>query len=252
MAEPYFRSRTVALYHGDALDIMPRLSPVDVVVTDPPQGITSLKWDRIPEEWPSLALNTLVRGGSMWVFTSLRHLVRIHPLMCGWKLAQDVIWEKHNGSSFHADRFRRVHEFAVHYYPKSVPWGEVYKNPQFTMDATARSVRRKQRPPHMGHIERGSYTSQDGGPRLMRSVLRIRSEHGRAIHPTQKPLGILTPLIEYSCAPDATVLDPFAGSGSTLLAAALSGRFAVGIEADEQYCERSAIRLEKALREIDG
>jgi site-specific DNA-methyltransferase (adenine-specific) len=65
----------------------------------------------------------------------------------------------------------------------------------------------------------------------------------RALHPTEKPLGILAPLIAYSCPPGGAVLDPFAGSGSTLEAARASGRHAIGIEADERYCEVAARRL---------
>ncbi len=67
--------------------------------------------------------------------------------------------------------------------------------------------------------------------------------HARNIHPTEKPIGILDPLIRYACPPGGTVLDPFAGSGSTLVAARDSGRKAVGIEASEAYCAAIANRL---------
>ena len=77
----------------------------------------------------------------------------------------------------------------------------------------------------------------------MRSVLFAPSEHGKAVHPTQKPLGILIPLIEYSTGRNDCVLDPFMGSGSTLLAARLCGREAVGVEVSEEYCEIAAKRL---------
>ena len=153
----------------------------------------------------------------------------------------NIVWEKHNGSGFHADRFRRVHEHAVHYYR-----GESSTNTdrfQVTMDATPRAVRRKERPAHTGHIAESTYVSEDGGPRMMRSVIKVRSEHGRAVHPTQKPLGILTPLIEFSTPPGGIVLDPFAGSGSTLVAARMIGRRAVGIEAREEYAAAAVKRL---------
>ncbi|WP_119731794.1 site-specific DNA-methyltransferase [Thermomonospora amylolytica] len=71
-----------------------------------------------------------------------------------------------------------------------------------------------------------------------------------AIHPTQKPLGILTPLIEYACPPGGTVLDPFVGSGSTLEAARLTGRRAIGIELHEPYAEAAARRLAQAPLEL--
>ena len=234
---------TWRIIEGDCRDVLPTLGPVDVVVADPPYGQTSLAWDVPVSDW--LDLVPLKPGGSVWVFGSLRSFMASAGEFAGWQLAQDVIWEKHNGSSFHDDRFRRVHEQPAHFYRG--PWSAVYKAPQFTDDATARTVRRKERPPHMGEIENSTYISEDGGPRLMRSVFRVRSMHGRAEHPTQKPTGILAPLIEYSCPPGGTVLDPFAGSGSTLVAAQETGRASIGIEVDPGYAAIARRRLENSL-----
>jgi len=58
---------------------------------------------------------------------------------------------------------------------------------------------------------------------------------GNKLHPTQKPLSVLRPLIEAFCPEGGIVLDPFAGSGSSLLAAALLGRNYLGIELDAEY-----------------
>ena len=62
-------------------------------------------------------------------------------------------------------------------------------------------------------------------------------------HPCEKPQDMLTHMIETSSRPGWTILDPFAGSGSTLLAARNSGRKAIGIEKDEAWCEKIALRL---------
>jgi site-specific DNA-methyltransferase (adenine-specific) len=173
-----------------------------------------------------------------------------HFRAAGWKYAQDCVWEKHNGSSFHADRLKRVHEHAVQFYPSSVPWADIYKKPVTTPDATARAVRRKKRPPHTGHIEASSYTSEDGGPRLMRSVIAVRSCHGYAEHPTQKPEGIIAPLIEFSCPPCGTVGDWFAGSGSVGVTALKLGRSYVGCEIDEGYYGKARARLDRAGNDL--
>src|SRR3546814_666825 len=135
----------------------------------------------------------------------------------GFKYAQDIVWEKQNGSGFHADRFRRVHEHAVQFYRGA--WGEVPKFPQYTLDARKKVVRRKTRPTHTGSINEGHYVSEDGGPRLVRSVIKVANEHGKAVHPTQKPLEIVAPLINYSVPPGGIVIDPFYGSGSLGIAA---------------------------------
>lgn len=242
--EPYYQDEWVTLYHGDCRFLMTAVVNPDyeAVVTDPPYGDTSLGWDRKVEGWVDL-----VRGSQLWCFGSMRSILATAQDFAenDWRMAQEVVWEKHNGSGFHADRFRRVHEFAVHYYRGS--WDDLYRDVQTTDDATARTVRRKGRPAHTGHIGASSYVSVDGGPRMMRSVLKVRSEHGRAVHPTQKPLGILDPLIRYSVPLGGVVFDPFAGSGSTLVAARAAGRRAVGCEVDEGYCEAAAQRLAQGV-----
>jgi site-specific DNA-methyltransferase (adenine-specific) len=244
--KPYYEASGITIYHGDCREVLPALS-AEVVVTDPPYAETSLKWDRWPDGWVS-ALPDSVR--SMWCFGSLAMFLDRRADFSGWSLAQEVVWEKHNGSNAAADRFRRVHELAVQWYRG--PWANVFKEPQFTADATKRQVRRKQKPTQWGAIDGVSYESIDGGPRQMRSVLQVRSCHGYAEHPTQKPLGILSPLIAYSAPVGGLVLDPFAGSGSTLVAAREANRRAIGIELEERYCEIAAQRLSQEVLDFGG
>jgi DNA modification methylase len=68
---------------------------------------------------------------------------------------------------------------------------------------------------------------------------------GNKLHPTQKPIAALKPLIDAFCPPQGTVLDPFAGSGSALLAAKQLGRQYIGIELDEQHCRTATTRLQE-------
>lgn len=237
---------TVRILTGDCRDVLKTLpdESVDCILTDPPYGETSLEWDRWQDGWPTAARRVLKRTGSMWVFGSTRMFLDHLDDFAGWRFAQDVVWEKHNGSGFHADRFKRVHECALQFYRDDAPWDGVYKSPQFTNDATARTIRRKRRPTHMGHIEKASYASEDGGPRLMRSVIFARSEHGRAEHPTQKPIAIVEPLLLYACPKGGTVLDCFAGSGTTGLVARRHGINAVLIEARHEFITVAEGRLD--------
>jgi site-specific DNA-methyltransferase (adenine-specific) len=248
--KPYFTDGTVSLYLGDMREALPALDlTVDAIVTDCPYGETSLKWDRWVDGWPTLAATT---ARSMWCFGSMRMFLEHGDefTAAGWQFSQDIVWEKHNGSGFHADRFKRVHEHATFWYLG--PWSDQHHDVPTTPDATARAVRRKERPTHTGEIADSTYTSVDGGPRLMRSVLQVRSMHGRAIHHTEKPVGILDPLIRYACPTGGTVLDPFAGSGSTLDAARQAGRRAIGIEGDERYAEAAAKRLSQPVIDFEA
>ena len=240
MTEPYYSDESVTLWHGDCRAI--ELPQADLCLTDPPYGITKLDWDQWVGGWPTFVAPAT---DQLWCFGSMRMFLDRRQDFAAWEFAQEVIWEKHNGSSFHADRFRRVHEIATHWYQGR--WDSLTLNPQVTNDATARVVRSKARPAHMGGIDRTPYVSIDGGPRLQRSVLFVRSMHGSAEHPTQKPEGILEPLISYSTNPGDTVLDPFAGSGSTLVAARNLGRRAIGVEIEERYCEVIAKRLSQGV-----
>jgi len=228
------------LYLGDCRDILPTLPWVDAVITDPPYGVTSLDWDRRVTGWEKL-----VPSNVLWCFGSLAFFMA-HDFG-RWRYAQEIVWEKHNGSNFHADRFRRVHELAVMFYQGT--WESLHKDVPTTPDATRRTVRRKSRPAHTGGIEASSYASEDGGPRKQRSIIFARSCHGYAEHPTQKPVEIIAPLIQYSVPKGGLVIDPFMGSGSTGVACHEHGRRFVGIELNPEYFDIACRRIEDAQRQ---
>jgi len=244
----------VVIKQGDCREVLAEMpdESVDAIVTDPPYGETSLAWDKWPVGWVSAARRVLKRTGSMWVFGSQRMFWEQRGEFSGWRLAQDIIWEKHNGSSLFNDRFRRVHEVALQFYRDDAKWADVYKCPQFTNDARARVVRKKARPAQwIGATGQTVYRSEDGGPRLMRSVIFCRSEHGRAQHPTQKPIGVMKWAIGHLPATGSTTLDPFMGSGTTGVAAVQMGRDFIGIEREESYFEIACRRIEQAQRQGD-
>ena len=238
--KPYWSDETCALYLGDCREVLPALGiTADLVVADPPYGETSLAWDCWPDGWVEVAATA---ARSMWCFGSLRMLFEHADEFraARWKLSQDVIWEKANGTGFADDRFKRVHEIVTHWYRGE--WGRVHHDTPHTAysgpDKHARA--RSSRPPHTGEI--GGHYYEDDGTRLARSVLFAKSVRG-GLHRTEKPVPILSPLIEYACPPGGLVVDMFAGSGSTLDAARLSGRRAIGIELFEPHAESAALRL---------
>lgn len=241
--KPYFADGTVELYHGDFREIVPDLQySFDLVVADPPYGETSLAWDRWPDGWPAFIADYTQ---AMWCFGSMRtfaeHGAEIWPY---WNLSQDLVWEKHNGTGFASDRFKRVHEFVLHFYRGA--WGDVHHDVPRTLytgpDKHTRA--RDTKGEHYGAI--GNHVYEDDGTRLARSVLKFKSVRG-GIHPTEKPVELLQMLIHYGCPLTGVVLDPFAGSGSTLVAARNLGRRAIGIEGREEQCEATANRLSQAV-----
>ena len=244
--KPYFTDGTVELYHGDFREVVPDLQyAFDLVIADPPYGETSHDWDIWPTGWPAFIADYTQ---AMWCFGSFRtltdHAVEIWPY---WNLSQDFVWEKHNGTGFATDRFKRVHELAVHCYRGS--WGEIYHDTP-RVPATAKRggpggmLHRYKQIAHTGQIAESSYA--DDGLRLARSVAKHPSVRG-GIHPTEKPVRILEDFIHYGCPLTGVVLDPFAGSGSTLEAARRLGRRAIGVEAREEQCEKTANRLSQGV-----
>ena len=251
---PYYADESVTLYRGDCREIVPGLVAdgltVDCIVADPPYGETSLAWDRWPDDWP-----TAISGAakSMWCFGSMRMFLDRRDQFVFWRLSQDVVWEKPSGTGFQADRFKRVHELALHWYRG--PWGDVRHEAQ--REGVAVAARRPVTQgakvggiAHTGTIGQGNWV--DNGTRLVATVLHSRSMRGISLHPTEKPVGILDPLIRYACPPGGTVLDPFAGSGSTAEAARLTGRKAILVEADERYCDLIARRMSQGVLIEDG
>jgi len=241
----YYKDEYITLHCMNAMHCLHHFTEIDAVITDPPYGETDLVWDKWPQGWPKLLLNNVT--SNLWCFGTLRMFMERVRDFDGWTLAQDVIWEKHNGTNTLNDRFRRIHEHVAHFYPSNIKWKSIYKSPQFTMDATKKTARRKRRPGHWSKIEGGFYRSEDGGPRLVESIIYAQSCHGHAIHPTQKPEAIIRPLILYSVPEGGTVLDPFAGSGTTLVVARAEKRKAIGIEAREDYCKKIVERLSQGI-----
>ncbi|MET9813197.1 site-specific DNA-methyltransferase [Streptomyces sp. NPDC006355] len=263
--KPYWEDRDagIALYHGDMREILPALDlQADLIVADPPYAETSHLWDRWPHGWLETAA---AHGSSMWCFGSQRmffdHLAEYQT--AGWKMSQDIVgrdedepilgevtavWEKNVGSGRATDRFRRVHEHAIHWYRGQ--WRNVHHEairvpvPPTLSDrplVLGTTVRKRSYSQHTG--EYGESQWVDDGTRLMTSVIKAKNLRGLALHPTEKPVSLLDPLIRYACLPGGLVVDPFAGSGSTLDAARQTGRRAIGIEAHEDYCEAAVRRL---------
>src|SRR5690606_17256577 len=95
---PYWEDTDAGLqlHLGDMRDVLPALGPqADLLGAAPPYAETWLEWDRWPDGWPALAATV---ASSMWCFGSMRMFLDRAPEFADWKLSQDVVWEKPNGS----------------------------------------------------------------------------------------------------------------------------------------------------------
>ena len=93
-----------------------------------------------------------------------------------------------------------------------------------------------------------AWTSFDGALRIC-TFNRVELMLDNAEHPTQKPLKLITWCIQQTEA--QTILDPFMGSGTTLVAAKILGRKAIGIEIEEKYCEIAVKRLNQSVMRLN-
>lgn len=237
MADPYYQDESITLYCGDCMALIEELPRADALICDPPYGETSLDWDRWPDGWPKYAAKL---SNQLWCFGSMRMFLSHSPEFSDWKFAQDIIWQKQNGSGFAADRFRRVHESVCHFYRGA--WEVSYHETQYTIGGTRLyKVQGTNRLKHTNKIE--SYVYESNGKRIVESVIFTENCNGYATNETQKPEAILAPLINYSVPVGGLVIDLFAGSGTTLAVAKKLGRKAIGVEMRESQCEDIARRF---------
>lgn len=225
--------RDFTLMQGDCLERMKDIadSSVDMVLTDPPYGTTSCKWDSvIPFEpmWGQLKRVTKKNGAIVMTasqpFTSA--LVMSNPAM----FAYEWVWVKTKITGvLNAKKMPvRQHEQVL-----------VFSQSKATKTYNAQGLVRK------GTVTKQGGNSENYGARKSepyvqewtnwpRDVINIPSE-GKTVHPTQKPLALMEYLIKTYTNEGETVLDFTMGSGTTGVACANTGRRFIGIELDEGY-----------------
>lgn len=218
---------------GDCREILPKFSGVDAqsLITDPPYGIVNSfgsnegrgtrvlewAWDK-PEgirEGIREGIKCLYSTASAFVFTGFdtAEIGREELRSAGFTV-KPAAWVKEcPPPSGHGNWWASAFELAMYAYRKS---------PSFLDDDPKRS----------NVFVCDSY--RYGQP-------------GKVDHPTQKPLELMKRIVRSLVPETALCVDPFAGSGTTLVAAKLLGRRAIGIEIEEKYCRIAAQRLRQSV-----
>lgn len=215
--KPYYADDLVTLYHGDCREILPMVS-ADVLVTDPPYGVAE-RTDRAS------------KGRS-----NATHSIDFAPVH-----GDDIPFEPS-----HLLRFGRAVIFGANYFcarlPHSPSWIVWDKRDGTTSDDNADCEM--------------AWTNLGGPARVIRHLWRgmiKASERDQCrVHPTQKPVAVMAQIIERASTIGETIVDPYFGSGSTLIAAADLNRKAIGIEIEEKYCEIAARRLASRTPSLFG
>jgi site-specific DNA-methyltransferase (adenine-specific) len=223
---PYYADDRVTLWHGDCLEVTEWLT-ADVLVTDPPYGRDWRQGELMPQWQKSDA----------------------HPGIAG---DRDTTARDTALTAWGTDRLGIVFGDLMLPPPAGTRQVLVYRK---APNAGARGAMGGWRRDLEAVYLVGRWPTGIGGRSSLvtsncRSQGNPSSPAGRYGHPHAKPGDVMETLI-LTC-PPGVVADPFAGSGSTLVAARNLGRQAVGVEIDERYCEIAARRLSQTCLDLEA
>lgn len=248
MIVPYFKSddRAFTILNGNCFDVLPQFDfRFDMIFADPPYFLSNGgisyqsgkivcvdkgEWDKggTPDsimefnyKWLSLCRDKLKENGTIWVSGTHHNIFSIATILTelGYKILNVITWAKTNPPPNISCRF-------FTYSTEFIIW-----------------ARKSQKVPHKYNYELMKSINEG---KQMTDVWRLpaigRWEKSCGKHPTQKPLALLTRIILASTDERDWILDPFAGSSTTGIAANLCGRRYLGIEQDEKFASLSRDR----------
>lgn len=248
---PYYKSPThdFNLLCGDTFELLPQFSfKFDMIFADPPYflsnggisvqsgkivSVNKGDWDKgmSPDEinsfnlqWLSLCRDKLKDKGTIWISGTYHNIFSVANCLTqlGYKILNVITWAKTNPPPNISCRY-------FTYSTEFIIW-----------------ARKTQKTPHYYNYELMRHIN---GDTQMTDVWRLPAiapwEKSCTKHPTQKPLALLSRIILASTEPGAWILDPFAGSSTTGIAANLLGRRYLGIEREEAFAAISRARREE-------
>jgi len=269
--KPYFEEGGIAIYHADCRDVLPQLGPCELVIGSPPyvdQRVYSGGFPLEKSQWMNWLFGILEaslrkaqsavfnvgdrrrKGFREWDSSDFAGYAQAY----GVRLWERFMWLKYpylpNGSAEQPDD---PVEFCL--------W---FGEPTFRTDQVRRkyaesTLMRYRTTPGLRHLSNGTRkrqsakTAHEGGSRPT-TVLTIApvTQEEYTDHPAQYPIELPAWFISAATAPGDGVLDPWSGSGTTLVAAKELGRRAIGIEIEEKYCEIAAKRLSQSVLNFEA
>jgi len=248
---PYYEDDSVKLFLGDCRELLPHIENVDHVLTDPPyardvyqrlQSPNTHKGSGTParmgirnHQYSSISIEKLAAGAIGSIDEMLADVaLEIARLTKRWALVFS------DAESIHL--WRQKLESAGMRYVRTGAWFKPDPMPQFSGDRPAVGFE----PCTITHAQ-GPMRWNGGGSAATWTHGTVKKD--RPDHPCPKPTGLMLDLVALFTDPDDLILDPFAGSSTTLVAAKRLGRKAIGIEVNEKFAEVSAERLSREAKQ---
>ena len=236
---------------------MPEIEPVDLVLTDPPYGITGCRWDSIihlKSMWDSL--ERIVKPDGAIVLMASQPFVSVLVMSNLEMFRYEWIWRKNRVTGFLNAKKRPLvrHEHIVMFSQKNNTY-----NPQMKKGRVhTRGGKHDRASDIYGEFKDSIYESNEWYPD---SVLDFDCQSDGCVtfahrpnriktHPTQKPVALMIYLIETYTNKGGKILDFTIGSGTTAIACEKLNRRWIGIEISEEYCEIAAKRIENETRQL--
>jgi site-specific DNA-methyltransferase (adenine-specific) len=229
--KPYFETDLGVLYHGDCLEIMPQLEPVDLVLTDPPYGVGFVKKTSDYRQSNNFDNGESLRASELYRDTPehVRELIK-NAIPLALSLSDRAIIFSGPANMFA--------------YPEPKTIGAV-----FTPNGAGRSPWGFQCSHPILYYGKDPFLSDGKGSRP--NGFKTEQPNKEKIdHPCPKPILWMLWAINRGSRLNETILDPFLGSGTTAVACEQLNRRWIGIEISEKYCEIAAKRIERERQQL--
>ena len=244
------------IHHGDCIDVMGGMQQqsVALVFADPPYNLqlkqdlyrpnqtkvdgvddnwdkfsSFSEYDEFTTRWLKACRRVMADDATIWVIGSYHNIFRVGRIMMdlGFWVLNDVQWYKSNPMpNFRGVRFTNATETLI--------WAKKSeKQKRYTFNYQV-----------MKQLNDGKQMTSVWKISLCTGGERLKDEHGKKAHATQKPEELLRRVILSSSNEGDTVLDPFLGSGTTCAVASKLNRNSIGIDREARYIEMSKARLE--------
>lgn len=211
--QPYYDKDGITIFNARCEQVLPCVDPVDLLLTDPPYGINAC--NRSDGGVGSIASGSKYYGRAEWDrVPQPQWLIDQAVAMGKWA----IVW---GGNFYNLPRATCL-----------LVWDKMQRDFTFA-DAEI------------------AWTNLESSVRIM-SYSRGQLVAEGKTHPTQKPLPVIQWCLQQAPKEIETIIDPWMGSGTTLVAAKLAGKRAIGIEINTEYCDSAIKRLRQGVLELTG